>query len=1008
MKVKQSWELLLYDREMMYNDIIHDLRTHEDYNLPESIFHLHEFSFSTHNILAYFKAPIFVQSLVSPYVSWRQKRADSTRHILKLLTFHQWMTSIELEQFWRHYILVDRIYQRWYVLLLLFSSQITTSTDPLDLQRVVGGGDANYKCIDKERRALLDFKAYIQEDSGSRLSTWTSEGVDDATNDCCKWFGVTCNNQTGHVTKLDLSTDVVYDKLRGEFSPSLLKLSYLNHLDLSGNSFNGTIPMFIGSLAELSYLDLSLNYLMGGTIPSSIGSLTKLMHLDLSYNSFHGTIPKTIGSLAELRLLDLSYNTLLNGLIPPQLGNLSNLQDLSLRSLSGCTIEKLDWLSHLSKLEDLSMDGISLAKADNWVNAILSLQKLSILVLDRCNLSHVMHPYSYSSVNSSSIVKLYLGNNDLNSSMYRWLLPLTSNRLEELALYGNNLDGIPKYFGNLCSLSFFIFVNNSASLDFANFLNNLSGCTSVSLSDMRLSNSKFTGSLSDDIQKFSSLQDLDLSNNQLNGTISEEVWQLPKLKSLDVSSNYLRGPLSENIGKSKIWILNLSNNSFKEVASEFHMSNMSNLVKISLSSNNFYGLIPNVSSTLKWLDLSQNKFSGGISFLCQIIDGSLSFLDLSSNSLTGQIPDCLWHLKQLQVVNLGYNNLYGRLPPSIESLTNLEVLYLNNNNLHGELPPSLRNCTNLKLLYLGSNGFSGTVPFWIGEKLSWLYVLSLPSNNFSGTIPLQLCQLAQLQILDLSMNSLYGTIPACLDNLSSMVQDGFSSDKNIHNYYKDSFAAHFVDRVMIHWQGNAREFSSNLGFVKMIDLSRNNLTGKIPLQLTVLHKLVALNLSLNMLYGEIPSKIGVMKELQILDLSRNNISGRIPPSMSQMTLLNYLDLSYNNLSGKIPSGTQLQTFEPSRYIGNLGLCGLPLPKHCLLDNEHVPPLDVDESENDEEGIDDLNRWFFIGGATGFAVGFWMVCSGLLLYRRGRHAFFYYLNSLENWVYIMVMGFLAKL
>ncbi|KAM0013759.1 putative non-specific serine/threonine protein kinase [Helianthus debilis subsp. tardiflorus] len=59
-----------------------------------------------------------------------------------------------------------------------------------------------------------------------------------------------------------------------------------------------------------------------------------------------------------------------------------------------------------------------------------------------------------------------------------------------------------------------------------------------------------------------------------------------------------------------------------------------------------------------------------------------------------------------------------------------------------------------------------------------------------------------------------------------------------------------------------------------------------------------------------------MRNLQILDLSRNKFSGGIPPSMSHMTLLDYMDVSYNNLSGRIPSGTQLQTFEPTRYTGN--------------------------------------------------------------------------------------------
>ncbi|KAM0013706.1 putative non-specific serine/threonine protein kinase [Helianthus debilis subsp. tardiflorus] len=686
------------------------------------------------------------------------------------------------------------------------------------------GGAGNHKCIDKERDALLHFKAYIHQDPYGLLSTWTNE--EEAT-DCCKWSGVTCNNQTGHVTGLELRDG----NLEGKLSPSLINLSYLNHLDLNANSFVGTIPM-------------------------SIGSLTDLRSLRLSDNSFSGTIPRSIGSLTQLRLLDLSYNSFY-GTTPQELGNLTNLKKLSLEYMGSCNIGNLDWLGHMSQLEYLYMDGISLAKENNWINVILGLQKLSYLSLCASDLSQVMHPYSYSSINSSSsIVSLYLRNNNLNSSMYRWLSPLTSNRLEYLDLSHNKLHRIPEYLGNLCSLKFLNFYNNSLS-KFHEFLNNLSGCTSVALETLIVSNNQLTGSLSDDIQNFASLTSLYLSNNQINGTISEKVWQLPKLQILEVSSNSLKGAISANIGKTKISSIYLSNNSLEGVPLEAHMSKVSTIETIDLSScklgprfpkwiqtlknlthiniantgisdtiaeefwntwpsrlmylnlssnnitgrltdllsnfdpelsildlnsNNFYGPIPNVPSTLERLDLSRNKFYGEISFLCQIVGGFMYFLDLSHNSFTGQIPDCLWHFKELIVLSLGHNNLSGRLPTSIKYLINLEVLYLYKNNFSGELPLSLKNCTKLTFLELGVNNFSGYVPDWIGGNLLGLYALSLTSNNFFGAIPLQLCQLTNLQILDLSIDNLYGSIPSCLNNLTTMAQDGFSLYQNVHFY----------------------------------------------------------------------------------------------------------------------------------------------------------------------------------------------------------------------------------
>ncbi|KAJ0605872.1 putative leucine-rich repeat domain superfamily [Helianthus annuus] len=245
-----------------------------------------------------------------------------------------------------------------------------------------------------------------------------------------------------------------------------------------------------------------------------------------------------------------------------------------------------------------------------------------------------------------------------------------------------------------------------------------------------------------------------------------------------------------------------------------------------------------------------------------------------------------------------------------------------------------------------------------------------------------------------------------------MVQDGHPPNQIVHYYpWGSGFSdqREYVDRALMRWQGNVQELTSTLELVRSIDLSSNSLTGQIPYELTVLYGLIVLNLSNNALLGEIPPKIGQMKDLQHLDLSRNNISGQLPSSMSQMNFLNYLDVSYNNLSGRIPSSTQLQSFESSTYIGNVGLCGRPLTEDCSGDKEsNVPPLVSQSGGGGAEGIDELKRWFYIGGASGFVTGFWMACGALLLNRRGRYVFFHFLDSFKDWVYVRVMMFISKL
>ncbi|CAH2049297.1 unnamed protein product [Thlaspi arvense] len=69
-----------------------------------------------------------------------------------------------------------------------------------------------------------------------------------------------------------------------------------------------------------------------------------------------------------------------------------------------------------------------------------------------------------------------------------------------------------------------------------------------------------------------------------------------------------------------------------------------------------------------------------------------------------------------------------------------------------------------------------------------------------------------------------------------------------------------------------------------------------------------------------------MSQSQSLDFSRNTLSAGIPTTMDNLNFLQYLDLSYNDLTGEVPSGTQLKSFGPLPYAGNLMLCGPPLVK----------------------------------------------------------------------------------
>ncbi|XLT65204.1 hypothetical protein S245_023139 [Arachis hypogaea] len=101
----------------------------------------------------------------------------------------------------------------------------------------------------------------------------------------------------------------------------------LVNLDLSTNSFTGSIPEF-GNLMHLSKLYMYANK-FSGVIPVELGACSTLTELRLDRNFFHGNLPPFLGSLRSLERLDLSNNNF-SSTIPHELENLTFLSNLNL------------------------------------------------------------------------------------------------------------------------------------------------------------------------------------------------------------------------------------------------------------------------------------------------------------------------------------------------------------------------------------------------------------------------------------------------------------------------------------------------------------------------------------------------------------------------------------------------------------------------------------------------------------------------------------------------------
>nr|POE76897.1 putative inactive leucine-rich repeat receptor kinase xiao [Quercus suber] len=214
----------------------------------------------------------------------------------------------------------------------------------------LGLANTHLGCKEHERQALLKIKQDLIDDH-SLLSSWSSD------QDCCTWSRVGCSNQTGHVTKLDLSVsscfsprllrvlewlfnsntsvvdlDLKFNEFQGSIPDDFTRINSLAHLYLDSNEFEGEIPKAFGGMCNLKTLSLSWNYLNGQL--DFIQNLTECANhslevLRLDGNQIMGSLPDDLTTFLSLGELSLFRNHL-NGTIPVSLGKLSNLEFLYL------------------------------------------------------------------------------------------------------------------------------------------------------------------------------------------------------------------------------------------------------------------------------------------------------------------------------------------------------------------------------------------------------------------------------------------------------------------------------------------------------------------------------------------------------------------------------------------------------------------------------------------------------------------------------------------------------
>ncbi|KAL3511921.1 hypothetical protein ACH5RR_024638, partial [Cinchona calisaya] len=708
-------------------------------------------------------------------------------------------------------------------------------------------------CLLEEKRALLDFKASINETRYAHLllPSWTNingseNDVDEAASsrDCCNWEGVKCNNNTtGRIVELQLRDlrENIYEEAVAIYEDrdwylnmsTFLPLKHLRALDLDGNSFLSKVED-CGQLASLENLE----------------------SLNLDYNDFNISIIPCITAIPALKTLSLAGNNL-EGVFPvEEFNHLTQLKNLNL-SFTGLQGPLSFKELKLEKLEVLNLEGTKMKELLS-IEVMTSLKALSL---------------SGSGINDSSILEGVCNLKNLN----------------ELDLSYNYFGGyVPSCLNNLTSIRVLDISNNNFSGDIpAVFISRL-----INLEYLSLSGNYFGGSFSfSSFANHSKLQVFKLVHKSNDLYVDTEGLALPppfQLRILYLSGCNLNKRIGSRIpsflfNQKELGVLDLSSNKLAGEFPTWLIENNTQLEYLALKNNSFTGsFLLNGSSNLNlsWLDISSNKVSGKVPVNIGLLFPNLRGLNFSGNSFEGNIPQSLGNLTTAWSIDLSHNKFFGEVPDRITTgWVHLEFLSLSHNNLQGYFPSSFINVTWLKALYLDNNCFNsstsgelsysgrelsvldissnelqGKIPAWIGNITS-MSTLDMSKNFLEGTLPDDICKLQELSFLDLSQNQLSGPLPSC----------------------------------------------SNLRSLRFIHLHKNHIIGSLSSMFFRSFNLMSLDLRDNQLSGSIPQYIGEHKKLRILLLGGNNLLGRIPLHVCNLTHLTIMDLSRNKFFGALPS-----------------------------------------------------------------------------------------------------------
>ncbi|XVF40260.1 hypothetical protein PTKIN_Ptkin01aG0097900 [Pterospermum kingtungense] len=305
---------------------------------------------------------------------------------------------------------------------------------------------------------------------------------------------------------------------------------------------------------------------------------------------------------------------------------------------------------------------------------------------ETCHITHLIFKrQNLPGILPSELVRLtYLKEIDFAYNYLNGSIPAEwgSMQLEKISLFGNRLSGrIPSSLGNISILKYLDLEVNSFSGQVPPEFGKL-----VNLETLRLSSNRLSGNLPSELADLKNLTDFRINDNSLNGSMPDFIQNWIKLDRLEMQGSGLEAPIPSsisglgNLTNLIISDINGTNQPFPD------LRNMSSIRRIILKKCSISGRIPEYvweMNDLHVLDLSFNRLDGELEDV--IPPGNLKFIFLTGNNLSGNIPQSI--LKTGTTVDLSYNTFAWQNPeqPACQPLSNVNLFHSSSSRNLGEI-----------------------------------------------------------------------------------------------------------------------------------------------------------------------------------------------------------------------------------------------------------------------------------------------------------------------------------